>query len=307
MKRHRDLIDRRASIIQLQQVFEIRKQLEVDLVATTQAENDRRRGIVTPWLSAFSNECEHENHRESRSSGNQSGSWLLGHPNFQKWFSPSHKTTPILWLTGIPGAGKTVLASVVIDELSKASESTPGINLAYFYCKYGTEGRNSFASVAKSVIAQLLRPLPDSLSYIYEEASKSSEACLSSKSTAEKILDSLLVQACTGENIIYIVIDGVDECDRSGRNDIPTWFQALSDRLSKTAPGSLRCMFISQDIGAGAKDWGLASRIKISREDTQRDIQEFAIREHRKMEVRFGELRHPHEDIAKLVTARAQG
>lgn len=36
----------------------------------------------------------------------RSGDWLLDHEEHKSWIDPSDKTTRLLWLQGIPGAGK---------------------------------------------------------------------------------------------------------------------------------------------------------------------------------------------------------
>ncbi|KAJ7585151.1 hypothetical protein C8J56DRAFT_1166307 [Mycena floridula] len=44
------------------------------------------------------------------SSEHRSGTWLLNHPEFLAWKTGDESLSPILWLKGIPGSGKTVLA-----------------------------------------------------------------------------------------------------------------------------------------------------------------------------------------------------
>lgn len=45
--------------------------------------------------------------------------WLLQRQAFQDWAADSPNTSGILWLTGIPGSGKSILASFIIALLKK--------------------------------------------------------------------------------------------------------------------------------------------------------------------------------------------
>ena len=61
----------------------------------------------------------------------QTGIWLLRHPDFLTWIDTAGFK---LWLTRIPGVGKMVLASSVVEEaLARRSES---VAVAFFFCDY---------------------------------------------------------------------------------------------------------------------------------------------------------------------------
>ncbi|KAF5558574.1 zinc finger C2H2 [Fusarium mexicanum] len=48
------------------------------------------------------------------------GRWLLGDETFKGWIDLRYaKTTPLLWLTGLPGAGKTIFASLIGEEVQR--------------------------------------------------------------------------------------------------------------------------------------------------------------------------------------------
>ena len=57
------------------------------------------------WLSTIPYTQHHQNMRQNRL--HDSGTWLLEHPDFQKWFVASHSS--ILWVHGSPGSGKSKL------------------------------------------------------------------------------------------------------------------------------------------------------------------------------------------------------
>lgn len=74
----------------------------------------------------------------------------------------------VLACQGIPGAGKTTLASLIVDSLrgdsqdsSRTKQQTQGTDVAGIYCSYGEP--HPIANMIGSVLRQLLEPLePDS-------------------------------------------------------------------------------------------------------------------------------------------------
>jgi hypothetical protein len=59
------------------------------------------------------------------------GFWLTRDDTFQEWLK---ETGSCLWLSGIPGAGKSVLSTLVIEECIKNSGNRRAV--AYYYCDY---------------------------------------------------------------------------------------------------------------------------------------------------------------------------
>ena len=84
-------------------------------------ERSKREDILF-WISSQPYPQHHEQTKKGLVRG--TGQWLLQDPVFQNWKDGS--TSSILWLHGIPGSGKSKLASIVIEDaisLFKESES----------------------------------------------------------------------------------------------------------------------------------------------------------------------------------------
>jgi hypothetical protein len=134
--------------------------------------------------------------------------------------------------------GKTVLASLLIDECRRI----PSVCVVFFYCKYKDPQRNTFVAVARSILQQLLRYKKTLLSHIYEEASRSGGGVLESLELAKELLE----VALRAFNRVFLIIDGVDECGKTEKKLISTWFQSIVNSVSADDPQSLRCLFMSQ-------------------------------------------------------------
>jgi len=66
-----------------------------------------RREIVNAWHCPFSCESQQETHLSTKSVCKDPGRWLLNDARFQDWLDPDYCSKPLLWLNGIPGAGRT--------------------------------------------------------------------------------------------------------------------------------------------------------------------------------------------------------
>jgi len=97
-----------------------------------------------------------------------SGQWLLDTPEFRSWLAAKGKT---LFCPGIPGAGKTILASAVISFLQKTFAARKDVGIAFAYCNFKRRAEQTASSLISSLLRQLLlrrTELLDDVESIYE-------------------------------------------------------------------------------------------------------------------------------------------
>jgi len=83
------------------------------------------------------------------------GKWLSKSPEYQSWTTSK---TRFLWLYGIPGAGKTVLLSSIIENVKshcKALQSKDVV-CVYYYCYFG-RSQDETSPLLRWIIDQLIR------------------------------------------------------------------------------------------------------------------------------------------------------
>jgi hypothetical protein len=105
MRQHKHLIESQASIVEFEEIQKLRKVADVEFQNARDADLDRRRSKVMQWLSPASSETIQEGCEKARWEYPGTGQWLLRDDRFQRWFDPSFCSNPLLWLSGIPGAG----------------------------------------------------------------------------------------------------------------------------------------------------------------------------------------------------------
>ncbi|KAF3191573.1 hypothetical protein TWF106_004296 [Orbilia oligospora] len=135
-----------------------------------------------------------------------SGRWFLDSAQFRKWFSAADTR---LWCHGDPGAGKTVMTSMVINHISDHSVDN-GVGLAFFYCDYQDQDKQTPDYLVASLTKQLVRrtlTLPSKLEELYQVFCKEHRLPKISE------LIALLLQVSTCFSQTYLIIDALDEAD----------------------------------------------------------------------------------------------
>lgn len=85
------------------------------------------------------------------------GQWLLESVQFRTWTETNQQT---MFCPGIPGAGKTIITSIVVDELLSRFQMNKGIGVAYLYFDYRLHDTQTPAHVLSSLLKQLSQHLP---------------------------------------------------------------------------------------------------------------------------------------------------
>ncbi|KAK1540052.1 uncharacterized protein CCOS01_01366 [Colletotrichum costaricense] len=168
----------------------------------------KRQQEILEWLTPSNYSSQQRDYFSTRHP--ETASWLLESKEFE-WVANRGQT---LLCHGMPGAGKTIMTSVVIDHLTQRFREEPRVGIAYVYCNFKDTERQDchdlLSSLAKQ-LAQSCSEFPQSLETLYDKHQKRN----TSRSTQETI-DLLQVLSSCYESI-FIVVDALDECDRNAR------------------------------------------------------------------------------------------
>jgi len=144
------------------------------------------------------------------------GSWILGDRVFTQWLNEDQSST--LWLHGDPGKGKTMLAISLIEELSKVVklEGPPlsSTALAYFFCDYRDDRRNSTVNVLRGLLYQVFCQRSELLNHFRDQYEMQKDQLFSSPRALEnlwRMLQNTLNRSTLRQ--VYLVVDALDECD----------------------------------------------------------------------------------------------
>ncbi|KAF8858973.1 hypothetical protein BDZ45DRAFT_621579, partial [Acephala macrosclerotiorum] len=189
----RKLSDTQAAILEVQS----------NVANILQEQEDQRKRKVLHWFSPSTlydkQQYTFSQHQEG------TGTWLLEDDRFVNWVN-SQASDQVLWCAGHPGAGKTIMSSVIIDHLQNLYQHR-NIGIAFVYCDYKE------AYTATDLVSSLIRQLAengssfDIIDTVYKRYRDSN------KRPAFQELKNILSTECGEFDQVFIVIDALDECN----------------------------------------------------------------------------------------------
>jgi DNA replication protein DnaC len=91
-------------------------------------ERQQEHRTILNWLTPINFVSQQNDFISRQQEG--TGQWLLDSAEFQTWINTNKQT---LFCPGIPGAGKTILTSIVIQEITTRFRNDKSIGIAYLY------------------------------------------------------------------------------------------------------------------------------------------------------------------------------
>ncbi|KAK2786337.1 hypothetical protein FQN53_006705 [Emmonsiellopsis sp. PD_33] len=201
------------------------------------SESERIRG----WLNPPDPSTNLNEARKKRLNG--TGSWLLETELFRQWKSGSRQ---YLWLHGIPGCGKTVLSSTIIDHLDQESDGFVVLN---FFFDFNDSKKQSLENLVRSLVIQLYSKCKNSRA----ELEALEKSCgIHQQQPAFESLFGVFLEMVNSAGKVQIVIDALDECEK--REDLLSWIETFTS----SSPKELRLLLTSrkeQDIESQLMFW----------------------------------------------------
>jgi hypothetical protein len=151
-----------------------------------------------------------------------------------------------------------------------------GFLTSYFYCHDGDQNTDSAIGILKGLTDQLLDQYRDLLlPSFYIRRTSSGDASLRSLHVAKKLLE----DCCSIVPKLFLVVDGLDECEATERREALECLTRLVGECNAVEPGKLRVLIVSQyypDIQRALQSSGatkLAPQIiQITETDNESDI-----------------------------------
>ncbi|KAK6859710.1 hypothetical protein PG995_003346 [Apiospora arundinis] len=162
---------------------------------------------ILDWLTPIDFAAQQSDFIRRRQSG--TGQWLLDSPEYRKWVE-SRKGA--LFCPGIPGAGKTILSSIAVENLQDNFHGDSSIGICYAYCNFRRSDEQKLDDLFASLVKQLAQgqsPFPGSVKDLYgrhkERRTRPSTDDLS------RTLHSVVATFSR----VFILVDALDECTSS--------------------------------------------------------------------------------------------
>ena len=227
-------------------------------------QEDQEEQAILNWLTPVDYAPQQNDFFKQRQAG--TGQWLLDSEIFKRWVETKKQT---LFCPGIPGAGKTILTSIVVDELcTRFCGDNSSIAVAYIYCNFKRQNEQTLEDILTSILKQLAqgRSLPQSVKSLHDQCK--------SKQTRPSIDDiSTVLRLVAAEySRVFILIDALDEC-RADDSCQANLLSKISDLQTKCGVNFFATSrFIPHITEIFERD--LILEIRANKEDVQRYLEE---------------------------------
>ncbi|KAK5724363.1 hypothetical protein LTR15_004408 [Elasticomyces elasticus] len=134
--------------------------------------------------------------------------WIKKDAAYQSWHSGDAN---LLWISGGPGRGKTILSIYLTQQLEKEGD------VIYYFCSNDDENRNTAVAVLRGLIWHITARRSELAVHLLEPLSdkRRAQSTLTSRETLWNMFVKIM-QDC-GSSSIACVLDGLDECDEESQ------------------------------------------------------------------------------------------
>lgn len=140
--------------------------------------------------------------------------WILSDTQYREWYL--QKETCLLWISGYPGSGKTILSAYLLECLS-AGGNSPSVRstLCYFFCDAKNETQRDAKAILRSIIHQLLTRRRLLIKYVKTAYDYYGPQLEQNFGELWKIFLAIASDERVGP--VSVIIDAIDECEETTR------------------------------------------------------------------------------------------
>lgn len=207
----------------------MQKRVEEVNTGFTNLQINEKRKKIHYWLSAPDPSWNYNEALQSRHAN--SGDWFFKTDIFLNWLLDNGR---FLWLNGIPGCGKTILSSAIIQRIKLYCQSQKNMVVLYFFFDFNNVEKQSHEKMIRSLLTQLSSQclkMPQALELLYSSCENGERQPTSS------LLLTTLNHMMTHFETVYLVIDALDECSKREElfSSIKEFFQATNLHILVTS------------------------------------------------------------------------
>lgn len=180
--------------------------------------------------------------------------WITQNESYQSWLygdagDNMNGGTRLLWISGGPGKGKSMMALYLTEELEKHTETLAETDLTFFFCSAQDEKRNTAVAVLRGLVRQIVIKRPQLAKYAlpYLETPEMKQQTLSSLEALWIVFSKMVADTELGT--MFCVLDGLDECEASAvRVLLPKIRALLAGQSVLASSGIFKLVIVSRDI-----------------------------------------------------------
>lgn len=176
------------------------------------------------WISLLDFRAVQESPQKRPVKG--TGRWFLDCYSYRSW---SDGRLPVIWCHGIPGAGKTILASAAFDHMKEKLQGRK-VALLIAFCAFDEQRTHTSLEILSGLLRQTVRAhneLSEPIRKLYTEHTAGHQQA---RPTADQICSALKTELVNFQDT-FIILDGLDEMpDQQERGDLLQRLEAIEPR-----------------------------------------------------------------------------
>ncbi|PSN59264.1 hypothetical protein BS50DRAFT_260919 [Corynespora cassiicola Philippines] len=198
--------------------------------------------------------------------------WIAYNDSYCDWLDGN---TRLLWISGGPGKGKTMLSVFLTEQLEQKVSSMADTRLIFYFFNGQDEKRNTAVAMLRGLVHQIITERPQLVKHALShfETPKRAQQTTSSLETLWIIFSRLIEDP--GIGTMFCVIDGLDECNEDERKTlVPRIVSLLSSKTPSSATQTFKMVLVSREM-RGLRDCATMKLDPDNNENVASDIERF--------------------------------
>ncbi|KAF3389451.1 Serine/threonine-protein phosphatase 6 regulatory ankyrin repeat subunit A [Penicillium rolfsii] len=184
-------------------VVEILSKVETAVLSVESKLKAQEYNNILKWFATFDYGLQLDDHLSRRAP--ETGGWFLESAEFKEWLG---KPQQLLFCPGIPGAGKTMIASIMVYHLRRIYPDEQEVGIAFTFLDFHAQLKHNslILDLLRGLLKQLIHnPVPDEVTKLYEyhTQKKTYPSLEEARDTLFKVMKRF--------SRTFIVLDGLDE------------------------------------------------------------------------------------------------
>ncbi|KAM0798419.1 hypothetical protein BDR22DRAFT_808989 [Usnea florida] len=283
-REHQRSVEKEAGLANMIEAADTRAVMLADQQQVEKRRQEDNRLRIIAMLNAINYEAKHRRLQNLRHAG--TGEWLFLKTEYTDWVIPGQSA--FLCCRGIRG-----LRSNLVDTLmeSGSTPTTPASGVIYYYCDYADQRSLQLDCILGSLLKQLYlnRQIPEII-----ESQLLRLYAARSQSAPETALINVFCSSVTILSDMYLIFDGIDECDKA------VWRTMLKifNQLAAVRPTNVKVFITCVEEGSVVHSLNGFSQIRLSSSVTSTDIKTF-VESSVRLKIEDGELRIRNPSLVK--------
>ncbi|KNG45792.1 nacht and ankyrin domain-containing protein [Stemphylium lycopersici] len=200
--------------------------------------------------------------------------WITHDASYRAWLNNAGNSdgnnddnTRLLWISGGPGQGKTMMSVFLTEELERHTARIVNAELVFFFCSAQDDEHNTVIAVLRGLMNQIIDKRPQLVRHAqpYFETPEKTQQTLLSLETLWLIFSKLIADAEL--ETIICVLDGLDECEEK---TLKALLRRITSLLAGTTPSSIKGSFKLAIVSRDLKDLRGCTRVQLNPDNNEK-------------------------------------